>query len=517
MKLFRAFERSVNREPSRTAVRAIDGRSFTYRELDERTNALANVLDNRIPGNRRCASLLENGIPAVETVIAAHKRGVANVQLFTRGAPDEIASMIESASPGGFIYDEQNADLAESVLERVDVDTVLSVGNRLIEDAAPYEEAINDASRTRDSGPQRSEAAVFYTSGTTGVPKGILYDQEKLWLGSLQTLSETGFDPTDKGLAMIPWYHMFTYANSILPHLHVGASLVIQPSFDADEALRAIEAHDVTNVIAVPAQLKEMVARQREAEYDLSSLMRIRTGGAPTTESLVEAVDETLGADIRVLYGLSEGGATVTHSYPHEQRERPYTVGKEAFMWNVRVVTPADPPAKPDPDDIVEPGGTGEVLVKGPAMATGYLDNQDAEEALFVGDWIRTRDVADIDAEGYLSIVDRVDNMLVSGGEKVYPQEVERVLAEHPRVSDVCVVGVADERWGETVAAIIVPGDDVDEETLDSFCVEHDGLADFKRPRLYAFTNDELPRTASGTLERVSIRERFFGDGESGR
>jgi fatty-acyl-CoA synthase len=309
---------------------------------------------------------------------------------------------------------------------------------------------------------------------------------------------------------------MFTYANSILPHLHVGASLVIQPAFDADEALQAIEAHDVTNVIAVPAQLKQMVAQQREAEYDLSSLRRIRTGGAPTTETLVENVAETLGADIRVLYGLSEGGATVTHSYPHEQRERPYTVGKEAFMWNVRVVTPADPPAKPDPNDIVDPGGTGEVLVKGPAMATGYLDNPDAEEALFVDGWIRTRDVADVDAEGYLSIVDRVDNMLVSGGEKIYPQEVERVLTEHPGVSEVCVVGVADERWGQTVAAIVVPAGDVDQDTLDSFCVEHDGLADFKRPRLYAFAEEELPRTASGTLERVTIRERYFGDRERG-
>lgn len=511
MKLVRAFERAVKREPDRTAVRSIGGPRLSYTELDRRTNALANALDERIPGER-CAALLENGVPAVETILAAHKRGLANVQLFTRGAPDEIASMIRSAAPGGLVYDDENADLVESVLERVDVDTILAVGSKRVGDAQSYDDAISDASERWEGPPHGTEASVFYTSGTTGVPKGILYDQEKLWLGSVQTLSETGFDPTDTGLAMIPWYHMFTYANSILPHLHVGASLVIQPSFDADEALRAIEAHDVTNVIAVPTQLKEMVARQREAEYDLSSLRRIRTGGAPTTETLVEAVDETLGADIRVLYGLSEGGATVTHSYPHEQRERPYTVGKEAFMWNVRVVTPADPPAKPDPDDIVDPGGTGEVLVKGPAMATGYLDNPDAEKALFVGDWIRTRDVADIDADGYLSIVDRVDNMLVSGGEKVYPQEVERVIAEHPRVSDVCVVGVADERWGETVAAIVVPGGDVDEETLDSFCVEHDGLADFKRPRLYAFADDELPRTASGTLARGDIRTRYFGE-----
>lgn len=502
------FESTVRRYPDRPALVTLDGRTVTYAELAERSRALAAGLEECLPGER-CAVLSQNRVAVVEAMLAAMVRGRANVQLSTRGAVGELASSLQTTGATGLIYDDALADTAEAVAERVDIDLTLGIDGA--GRAEPYE-ALVEAADPDDApaAPQTEppESATFFTSGTTSAPKGILVDQEQAWLAGMQPALEMSLTASDRALVCTPWYHMVTSEAWIIPHLFVGATLVIQPAFEPEATLRAIEAHAITGLLAVPTQLEVLVETQRELDADLGSLEYIRTGGAIVPESLVERVDETLGADLFNTYGLTEGVGNLTFAYPEEQADHPGTIGKSSYLWEVRVVEPADPPEKPDPEALVEPGELGEVIGKSLQMTDEYLDRPEETEALFVEGWLRTGDVARVDQDRYPVIVDRIDNMIVSGGENVYPEEVQRALEGHPGVREAAVVGVPDETWGEMVAAAVVADDAVTAEDLEAYCVDHDELADFKRPRQYRFV-DELPRSATGTLLRGEVLERF--------
>ena len=512
MEYVQAFQRTVDHFPNRVLVETFDAETYTYGEVDGRTDALAATLDDQL-GDGRCAALLQNGLPAIESMLAGQKRGRANVQVSFRTTPKQLIHAIETADVEGLIVDDANAEVAAAALEDVAVETVYHVG----EDPGPlpaveaYESVVTEAVDYDVDNKEPAESAILFTSGTTGMPKAVPQNQKQAWLASSQTVMEHGFDPTDVGLVMTPWYHDVTTVAWILPHVQVGAKLVPQPAFDPEEALAAIERYEATGILAVPAQLRAMVGAQREAGFDLSSLNDIRTGGAVVPPELVPDVRETFDAEVHNTYGLTEGIASLTHAYPFEQDDNPGTVGTTSFVWeDVRAVEAADPPAEPDPEATVGPGETGELLAKGPST-DGYLDNPEATERLYVGDWLRTGDVARVNDAGGLHIVDRIDNMFVSGGENVYPQEVELVLGRHDAVEEVAVVGIPDDEWGQKVGAVVVRSDDVSEEELDAHCLESEDLEDFKRPRAYALTGEPFDRSETGTLNRSAIRDQYFG------
>lgn len=517
MRNVHAFRRSARRFPDRAAVRSLDGTTYTYAELDSRTDALAAALDERL-GDGRCAGLLLNGSPAIETMVAAGKRGRANVQLSFRGAPSELASMLETADARGVVFDDANAEAALEAADRADLDVAVHAGTADLEtdrDVEDYEAVLADAPGEYDP-TERSgdESAILFTSGTTSEPKAVLQDQERAWIASSQAVMEMSLTPEDVLLVPTPWYHDVTTVTMILPALQVGATLVPQPAFDPGETLEAIEAYGVTVTLAVPTQLEAMLEAYDVGDYDLSSLRVVRTGGATVPPSLVERVREHLAEGVHNTYGLTEGFANLTHAYPEEQVENPGTIGHASFAWEeVRVVAAAEPPEQPDPEATVEEGGVGEMIARGP-HTDGYIDRPEAEAALFVEDasgdrWLRTGDVVRVDDAGGLHVVDRTDNMVVTGGENVYPQEVERALEGHPDVREVAVVGLSHDRWGQQVAAVVVGA--TDEGALDRYCLEHDELADFKRPRRYAFADEPLPRSDTGTLLRERIVESYFG------
>ena len=319
---------------------------------------------------------------------------------------------------------------------------------------------------------------------------------------------EQGLEPADVGLVTTPWYHDVTTVAWVYPHLQVGETLILQSQFDPEWTLSLLEAHDATRILAVPAQLEALLRARNAGSYDLSTLSAVRTGGAVVSPSLVERLRESMTEGVHNTYDLTEAIPNITYAYPDEQIENPGTVGHASFNWEVRVVEAVRVDERPDPEATVERGSSGELLGRGP-FADGYLDNPAKEARVFVGEWLRTMDVARIDENGGLHIVDRVDNMLISGGENVYPQEVELVLEEHPDVDSAAVVGVPDERWGEKVVAVVA-GDGVTEAELKTYCIEHTHLASFKRPREYVVTNDALPRTDTGTLKWAAIRETYF-------
>lgn len=509
MRFLDAFRRTVRCHGSETAVISDDGRQFTYSEVDRRSSQLVNALHNRL-GNDPCAVLSLNRPEALETMIAGQKRGTPTAQLPYRGEAAELVRMCEAANVSGLIFDEATAETGKKMLELGEFDTAIHIGDTGIDIsvAEPYEDVLSDASKDRDPQlPADGWCSVFYTSGTTSLPKAVPFNSEQLWYGAIQGVMEHGIEKTDVGLMTTPWYHMVSSDAWIYPHLLAGAAVLVQSEFDPTAALELIEDYDATGLLAVPTQLSGMNDVQEDASFDTDSLEYIRTGGSVVSESLVERTSELLSDRIYNTYGMTEAGPNLGFAHPEDQRDRPGTIGKEAHTYELRVVEPVSISATPDPEATVDAGEEGEIIARGPGKADGYIDNPEAEEKSFFDDWLRTRDIARIDEEGFLYIVDRVDNMFQSGGENVYPVEVEHALSEHDAVSEAFVYGTDDEHWGKVVSAVVITHDNVSEEELDEFCRNETDLANYKRPRNYDIRPDteSIPRTSTGKIKRGEL------------
>ncbi|WP_129116108.1 class I adenylate-forming enzyme family protein [Halegenticoccus tardaugens] len=515
MKYTDAFERTVRCHPSKAAFVTYDGRSLTYDELGERTTRLANALNERV-ASRRIATLALTGSTAIEAMLASQKRGMGNVQLPFRDSPGAIASMLRPTEAKMLLFDDANAEKAVEVLDRTEINTGIHAGEKAInrDDVESYEEIVAEASANPVETNPDHEHGVFYTSGTTSTPKAVLFDQKQMWYGSTQVIMEMNIDETDTALVTTPWYHMVTTDAWILPHLQAGATLVLQPDFDPGESLRLVEDYDVTGLLAVPTQLHRLVETQAIEEYDVTTLSYVRTGGSIVTDRLVQKASRHLTDGIYNTYGLTEGGPNLTFAHPSTQENHTGTIGKESFTWEIRVVEIADSNEAFDPTAIVSPGEAGELIARGPGMSDGYVDNPEATERTYVDGWLRTGDCAEVDDEGFLYIVGRTDNMIVSGGENIYPEEIEDVLETYEGIEEAAVVGLKDEKWGHRVACVVSANgsNTFDLDDLDQFCKDHDQLAEFKRPRRYEVTTEPLPRTDTGTIERETILVKFFDE-----
>lgn len=516
MKLNDALARTVRCYPDKLALVTDDGRSFTYAELDERSTRLANALSERV-GAARVAVLTINDASSIESMWAGNKRGSATVQLSYRATVTELADMATTADAELLVFDDHNVEDAVELVDRGTFERAIHAGEKSVDHEAieSYEAVLDDASPELDASlPHGEECAVLHTSGTTSVPKTVQFDQEQLWYGAVQVIMEHGIDETDVALCTSPWYHMVTTDAWLYPHFVAGATVVLHSTFEPEEALDLIETHGVTGLLAVPTQLKTLndIQRGDGRTYDTDTIGYIRTGGAIVTENLIEETHEHISEHVYNTYGMTEAGPDLTFAHPSVQEEHPGTIGKESFTWEIRVVDSVPLDEHPDPEATVDAGERGEIIARGPGMSHEYIDNDEASERSYFDGWLRTRDVARIDEDGYLYIVDRVDNMIVSGGENVYPAEVERVLGNHPDVIEACVFGRDDEQWGQVVTAVVVveEGQELTDDELDEYCLQHDGLADFKRPRAYAITEDELPRTDTGTIMREQLIDKHF-------
>ncbi|MDS0300685.1 AMP-binding protein [Halogeometricum sp. S1BR25-6] len=519
MRFFDAFRRTVRCHGGETALVAEDGRTFTYAELDDRSTRLANALTARL-GDGRCAVLGGNSPAAIETMVTGHKRGAATAQLPFRGEAEEFVRMCESVDATGFVFDDDNRETAEEVLARRDFEAAIHVGDADVDAAGveSYEEVLAEAPPTLDGAPPADgECSIFFTSGTTSRPKAVPFDGEQLWYGAIQGVMEHGIDRTDAGIVATPWYHMVSSDAWIYPHFLAGATVVLHSDFDPAGLLEQVEKLEATGLLAVPTQLNAVVDAQQSLECDTSSLEYVRTGGSVVSERLVERMSEHVTDRVYNTYGMTEAGPNLTFSLPEDQHERPGTVGKEAHTYEIRVVEPVPVTEHPDPEATVDAGEEGEIIARSPGCSDGYIDNPEAEAKSYFedpasgedGKWLRTRDVARIDEEGYLYIVDRVDNMFVSGGENVYPVEVEQALESHAAVSEAYVFGVDDDHWGRVVNAVVVTeGGSVTGEELDEFCRERTDLANYKRPREYTIRTEELPRTSTGKIKRGAITDQ---------
>jgi long-chain acyl-CoA synthetase len=350
----------------------------------------------------------------------------------------------------------------------------------------------------------------MYTSGTTGVPKGVLTTHRNI-AAAAATSSWWGFDADTISLTPLPMFHIGGIGWAYCGLWH-GATTILVSDFRPEPVLDILERQAVTNAIFVPTMLRMLTSVPGAAERDYSALRSIAYGASPITTTLLRAALRTFDCGLIGSYGLTESSGTVVRLDPSDhdadgpRQHLLRSVGKPYPWVELRVVDPASGADRP-------PHAVGEIWLRAPNVMAGYF-NRPAETAaaLTPDGWLLSGDGGYLDDDGYLFLTDRVKDMIVSGGENVYPIEVEEVLAQHPDVADVTVIGVPDERWGEAVKALIIARDGREPPPEELIAFARERLAGYKLPRSIAFV-DAFPRTPTGKILKRELRERYAAGG----
>lgn len=484
--------RRARKTPHRTALRHEDT-ALTYGDLHQRTARLAHAL--RAAGVRRgdrVAYLGPNHPAYLETLFATGLLGGVFVPLNTRLAAPEIAYQLHDSGARVLIHAPSHAALVEEARGATGPRTVIPVGSAY-EDllAASPAEPIDETVTPDDT------ALVMYTSGTTGRPKGAMLTHGNLTWNAVNVLLDHDVRADEVALVTAPLFHTAALNMLTLPVLLKGGACLLVPAFEPGRILDLVARHRVTFMFGVPTMYQQIARHPRWPEADLTSLRMLTCGGAPVPPSLI-ATYQARGLTFLQGYGMTEASPGVLFLDAEHAVSKAGSAGVQHFFSDVRVVRPDLTPT--------EPGEPGEVVVRGPHVMPGYWGLPRETTAAFTDGWFRTGDAATTDADGYVTIIDRLKDMIISGGENIYPAEVENVLLSHPDVADCAVIGVPDDRWGEVGRAVVVlrPGAAPEPGALLAFL---DGrLARYKIPQSVVVT-DALPRTASGKLLKTRIRE----------
>jgi O-succinylbenzoic acid--CoA ligase len=480
------LEVAARSHPEKLAL-AYAGQRWTFSDLRASVVAAAAVLSTaRAEGAGRIGILSANRPGIVFTVHAATRMAVPFVPLNWRQTADELAWQLRDADITVLVVDEERATVATTACAGLPV-TIVSTAE--LELAAAPGEGPNELPRI----DLDREAAVIYTSGTSGRPKGARITYGNLWFGATASALHLGHHPRDVWLAAMPLFHVGGLA--ILFRGVIGAiPVILHERFDPDSALVAID-EGVTLLSVVPAMLQRMLKARGEAPRP-ATLRCVLLGGSAAPPRLVEE-SARRGIPIAPTYGLTEATSQVTTLLPGEASRKPASSGMPLPLSEVRIATQAG---------VAPPDEVGEIEIRGPTVFAGYLGDHSPGPSDLNDGWFRTGDAGYLDSDGYLYVVDRRDDLIVSGGENVYPAEIERVLRQHPAVLDAGVIGVPDASWGSRpVAAVVWCGalDRANDELLDH-CRQR--LPKYKIPDRFLFLS-ELPRSPSGKLLRRALRE----------
>jgi acyl-CoA synthetase (AMP-forming)/AMP-acid ligase II len=505
------FNWPVKRWPNKIAAICQDER-LTFAQIDERINRLANGLRSLgLKKPKRIGVLLPNSPRFIEVRFALQKAGLTLVRLNVRQSLQEHAYILNHSRSHAFIYGEDFLATARELKKMVPgIKTWIFVPGGQKRDVS-YEDLISASSPAVpeiEVSPDDVDR-INYTSGTTGRPKGVL-----MTFGAAQARLRNDFlneeiliTHEDVYLAVAP----LTHAGGVvlIPYYIKGATTVIMPSFDPGKILETIERERVTSTLLIPTMIIKMIEHPDVHKYDLRSLKRIFYGTAPMPVEKLRKAIEIFGNIFRQNYGLTEATQPVMYlspedhilSGPEHVVARLGSCGRPALGLEVRVVN--------ERDHLVKPGEVGEIIVRGDSIMKGYLRQSKATAEALRGGWLRTGDLATVDEEGYVFIVDRKSDMIISGGFNIYPKEIEEVIYQYPGVSEVAVIGVPDDLWGESAKAIVVPkeGASLTEEGIIEFCRQH--LASYKKPKSVDFIK-ELPKNNNGKILKRELKARYW-------
>ncbi len=483
--------------PDRPAVLDVKtGQSFTYRAFDALVGRIASLLLDEVTGGAespRIAFLGRNSAVQLATCYACQRVGMIFVPLNWRLNQVEIGSILDDCAPSLVIYEDE---FAAQLQLRPDLQTLpVEGGAGLDSRSRSYSEVVPCYGGTE------TICVMLYTSGTTGVPKGVMLSARNLYFSALNFCFVCDVSPDSVVLCDLPFFHTIGLVALARTSMLMGARLVISDRFQPDRTLGIMSdaSIGVTHYCGVPQIAAALRASNGWNPSAMKALKAIMIGGAPLPPVLIERFLED-GIPLVNGYGMSEAGTTCHMPLdPVQIANHPGSIGFPAPFLEMRIVDSAG--------QDVEEGDVGEIWVRGPTVTPGYWNKPDLTAAALVEDgWYRTGDLARRQ-DGVIYLADRLKDMYISGGENVYPAEVESAIAEHPGVADVTVIGVAHPEWGEVGLALIVPSDpDLAEEHVHAYCVER--LSGFKRPKKIIFV-ETLPRTASGKVLKHILRQSY--------
>jgi len=487
-------------------------RAFTYPETNRRVNKLAHsLLSLGLKKGDKVAVLLENSIEIVEVYLATAKTGLVIVPINFRLIGPEVGYIVNNSDAKAFIVHDEFTPTVDGIkphLEHIPPERYIVVGEER-EGYREYEEFIRAAPESEPEVDVRPEDTwiLIYTSGTTGKPKGVVRSHESHIAFYLINGIDFGFNEQDICLNIMPLCHInstfFTFTFT-----YIGGSVYIHParSFRAEEILEIIEREKITFISLIPTHYSLIlsVPEEEARKRDLSSIRKLLCSSAPVRKEMKLAImDFFPGVELYEAYGSTEAGI-VTVLKPYDQMRKLGSIGFESLGTDfVKILD--------EEGNEVGVGEIGELYSRGPMLFDEYYKLPEKTARSFRGEWFSAGDMARRDEDGFFEIVDRKDNLIITGGEHVYPSEVEKVIGAHPGVFDVAIVGLPHEKWGEAVTAVVIPKDPSDpptEEEIIAFCKGK--LAGYKRPKsVFFITQEEMPRTGSGKILHQALRERF--------
>jgi len=509
-----AVKRAISPVSRDKAAFVSDGKSYTYREFNSRVNRLANgLLSTGFSKGDIIAGLFFNCNQFMECYFAAAKLGLVWLPLNFRLTAAELAGVFADTGPRALFF---HSEFAGTVAELTGVYKepfvlLAGVGDNTPEFAVDYEEWI---SGFEDGEPEVVDPPglddpqmLMFTSGTTGKPKGALLPHRKTYWNTINDVMELFFSSFSISLVSIPIFHSGGINIITMPTFYCGGTVIFQKFFNPEETLKWIDEYRVTHFGAVPAMLQMMLAVPTFDRYDYSSLAGVGIGGSPASLELLNSIKDRMKLDLVVqVFGCTETSVVLYCS----DMNKIGSAGLPQFHGDVRVL-------KEDGTD-VRPGSgeVGEVVARGPMVMLGYWKDPEGTADAVRDGWFHFGDLATVDGDGYVYIVDRKKDMIISGGENIYPAEVEKALSSHPKIEDIAVIGIPDEKWGEVGHAIVVlrdPEDQLTRKELEEFCEGR--LARFKIPAKMTFVQ-KIPRTLTGKILKKELRAQY-GEADAGQ
>jgi len=506
------FTKSARIFPEKLAIAFAD-QELTYRQANERINRLANSFRSLgIQKGDNFAILLPNCPEFLETLFACFKSGIGAVPINFRLHPKECSFIIAHSKAAAVVVGEDFRDSIHALkTDMPEVKHFICISDPL-EGMLPYEPLLrNQTSHFQDEEVQRDDLAwLFYTSGTTGQPKGAMLTHQVLISMAMNFFADISpLGQEDAVLHAAPLSHgSGLYA---IPNVAKAAANVIltSKSFEPKIVFETIQKRKITNIFMAPAMIKRLILAPEIDQYNLRSLKCINYGGAPILAEDLKAAVRKLGSVFVQVYGQGEAPMTISYlpreehllEGTEEQMKRLTSAGIPRTDVEVKIVD--------DQDRELPPGEMGEIIVRGEVVMKGYWNNPKATAETLRNGWLHTGDLGLMDEKGYLYILDREKDMIISGGENIYSREIEEVIIRHPAVLEVAVIGVPDEMWGEAVKAIVVlkKGGKATEEEIIHFCKGH--LASYKKPKSVEF-REEIPKSNYGKVLKRELREKYW-------
>ncbi len=505
-----SLHRAVQQQPNHIAT-IFGERKRTWSEVHDRVTRYAAVLRQLgVERNDRVAILALNSDLYFETYLAVSWAGAVIVPLNTRWAIPEIAYGINDSESKLLLIDDAFSDVASELQKPCPtLQACLYIGeNEPPDGAADLRKVMEEIPGMEEDRRGGSDLfGIFYTSGTTAQPKGVMLSHQNVWCSAVAVNAELGFDRDDIYLHCAPMFHLADGVHGFAAFLSSASHAFIE-AFTPDGVIDVIERDRATHTLLVPTMIAALLANPRVQSSDLTSLKAVVYGASPMTDDLLRKTIETL-PDVGLYqgYGQTEMAPTISmlsardHVLDGPMAHRSRSVGRASVGVRVKIAE--------DDGREVDRGMTGEVWAQGPNVMLGYVNKPDETARVLVDGWIRTGDAGYMDEDGYIYLVDRIKDMIITGGENVASLEVENVITAHSSVSMCAVLGLPDEYWGETVHAVVVPepGTEVSEAEIMAHCKK--SLAGYKCPRSVDITHDPLPLSGAGKIMKRKLRESY--------